>query len=1057
MLRLNPPQQDAVQHGEGALLVIAGPGSGKTRVITQRIVRLLQENPDLDPQSILALTFTEKAAAEMKRRVREALPELESEPRISTFHAFCYSVLKNRDFDRRLLDRVDVWIFLRRRMAQLRLDHYQKLAEPGAFLHDLNEFFSRCQDDLIEPVDFAAYVGKLQQRFEARRTAAVSSGSSTGSVATLPPDEEGLALEREELEKKKELARVFHASRKLIEGAGYSSLGSLIAETVRLFDREAATLDECRSRFRYVLVDEFQDTNYAQVELLRRLVGTPWNIMAVGDDDQAIYRFRGASHGAFNMFDEAFPGHKTVYLSENYRSTPTILRSAAVVISKNERYQKKPPLSTTNPEGSKLYLLESPDYESEAAWISDEVERLGRRGTKHGEIAILYRAHGHRDALVAEFRRRRIPFSIRGLSILSTSIIRDVTAYLRLVQSPHDNISLTRVLLAPRWRFPEDLALEMRRQAGRDRVSLYSELNAVERSLFSAELKSTGWPNLAFLLAEFRKLSESAPVTALFDRLIARLGLKSKLADRDKAYLVAFRKFLAGWEERNWDAIREADDGLSAVPDRLTPADSAKPTPLAEFMEYFDYFIEAGGTVPAPEPANPANAVQMMTAHAAKGLEYAVVFVTSVARQRFPHREERPVIEFPEELRKGPPTPPDIHLQEERRLFYVALTRARDRLYVSSVGEPGQKLSIFIDDLLSDPLVATRDIERVQISARLPATGERSAEPATRTPAPQSRVANAPGQLGLFAAGELPVEGPATVEIEAWALRPPRLPSGEKLHLSATAIESYKDCPLKFKFTHYLKVPTGPQAALTFGGIMHRAVRYYFKLRQDRMPRREEVEDFYLRSWKGLGFEDSYQEEKYKRAGLDQLRTFVERHNQSTVPPGITLEQSFVLDLGDVELEGRIDQINPLGGVRSGARQGSMTANRTRDLFGVEQHPADPEAAGTKPAPPGLVELIDYKTGRPRSEKDASKSLQLSVYALAAKRELGMEPVKLSFYNLTNNEPVSTIRTTKNLERAEDQIHEVAEKIRELKFDPKPGFGCKYCDFMAICPAHEEG
>ncbi len=529
---------------------------------------------------------------------------------------------------------------------------------------------------------------------------------------------------------------------------------------------------------------------------------------------------------------------------------------------------------------------------------------------------------------------------------------------------------------------------------------------------------------------------------------MARLGFKARLGDRDKAYLTAFRRFLAGWEERTWDQVREADDGLSAVPDRLTPPVGTRPIPpLAEFMEYFDYFLEAGGAVPAPEPANPANAVQMMTAHAAKGLEYPVVFIASVARHRFPHREERPVIEFPEELRKGPPPPRDIHLQEERRLFYVALTRARERLYVSSVGEPGKKSSIFIDDLLSDPLVATRDIELVRTGERLPAKRDDSAG---QRPAPHS-VTNTAGQLRLFAASELPVEGPATVEIEAWALKPPRLPAGEKLHLSATAIESYKDCPLKFKFAYCLKLPTGPQAALTFGGIMHQAVRYYFKLRQDRVPRPEEIEEFYLRSWKGLGFEDSYQEEKYKRAGLDQLRTFVERHNQSSVPPGVTFEQGFALDLGDVELEGRIDQINPLGQARTVTPRNSATPNQARDLFGVEPYPE-----AVKFALLGPVELIDYKTGRPRSEKDAAKSLQLSVYALAAKRVLGMEPVKLTFYNLTSNEAVSTIRTTKNLQQAENQVHEVAEKIRDLKFDPKPGFGCKFCDFMAICPAHEE-
>ena len=309
-LKLNPAQLQAVEHGEGPLLIIAGPGSGKTRVITQRIVHLLNGGagawgtpglfsgptispcPDagIEPENILALTFTEKAAREMQRRVSEALPELESHPHISTFHAFCYQVLRDRHFERTLLDKVDVWIFLRRRMESLGLEFYQKLAEPGAFLHSLNEFFSRCQDELIEPPDFAKYVDALEGEFQEL-------------ALTLDPDDR--TLMQQDLAKKRELARVFQNSRQLIEEAGSSSLGSLIPETVRLFDREPEVLDIYRRRFRYVLVDEFQDTNYAQVELLKRLVPPPFNITAVGDDDQAIYRFRGASHGAFRKIGRA--------------------------------------------------------------------------------------------------------------------------------------------------------------------------------------------------------------------------------------------------------------------------------------------------------------------------------------------------------------------------------------------------------------------------------------------------------------------------------------------------------------------------------------------------------------------------------------------------------------------------------------------------------------------------------------------------------------------------------------------------------------------------------
>ena len=283
----------------------------------------------------------------MQRRVREALPEIEALPHISTFHAFCYEVLRKRHFERTLLDKVDVWIFLRQRMESLGLQFYQKLAEPGAFLHSLNDFFSRCQDELIEPADFERYAEAMEKDFQA-------------IAPSLDAAER--TLMQQEVQKKQELARVFRNSRKLIEEAGCSSLGSLIPETVRLFDREPEVLESYRQLFRYVLVDEFQDTNYAQVELLKRLVKPPYNITAVGDDDQAIYRFRGASHGAFKMFDEAFPGHETVFLDTNFRSTQRILRVAEVLIAKNDRYEAKPQLRTSREEGAPVYLLQSPDY-----------------------------------------------------------------------------------------------------------------------------------------------------------------------------------------------------------------------------------------------------------------------------------------------------------------------------------------------------------------------------------------------------------------------------------------------------------------------------------------------------------------------------------------------------------------------------------------------------------------------------------------------------------------------------------------------------------------------
>jgi DNA helicase-2/ATP-dependent DNA helicase PcrA len=519
--------------------------------------------------------------------------------------------------------------------------------------------------------------------------------------------------------------------------------------------------------------------------------------------------------------------------------------------------------------------------------------------------------------------------------------------------------------------------------------------------------------------------AQNGTVTTLFKLLRERLQLPSILDERDLRNVKAFEEFLREWEEKiskfpplagpEWEEEREA---------------SRPRKNLREFLYYFQHYLEAGGKIEAPLPEDRVNAVQMMTVHAAKGLEFPVIFVLSVAPRRFPSTERKAVIEFPDELRKGPLPPKDIHQQEERRLFFVGLTRAQNRLYVSSVAAPGKRPSKLIDDLLADPVVEARDIARLAASshhpvnvipsearnlALIPSSTDQSGIPR------YARNDTATAQQELF--GQITEAAGVHPPIAEWAARQPEIKPGEKLRLSASSLEDYEDCPLKFKFGHYLKIPTGPQAALTFGNIMHRSVRRYFELRAKGEASFEAVKGFYESSWRKSGFEDEYQEQAYKQAGLEQLRAFVEKQESSETLP-LAMESSFSLDLGEIWLEGRIDQINPL----------------------------PPPAREDDRA----VELIDYKTGKPRSQKDADSSLQLSVYALAAQEQMKLRPLRLTFYCLSNNEPVHTVRTEQDLKAVKTEILTVAERIRQNHFPAAPGFVCKFCDYRPICPAHEE-
>src|ERR1700722_16073799 len=349
----NAPQQRAIEHGDGPLLVVAGAGTGKTRVIIERIRTLLESNPDLAGENILGLTFTDKAAAQMKWRVVKAIGERAEGVWLSTFHAFCLEqVLRAVNPEVQALDDIDHKILLRRNIGQLGLKHFRRLQDPGEFISDFVQFFSRCQDELVTPNDYERFVRGLRAKHEAGKKSLES---------------DALALAEEEVARQEELSRVYRVSEQLLRERNLLTFGAQLMHTVNLLQSDDALRAQIQEKYRYILVDEFQDTNIAQLELLWLLAGQRRNIVAVGDDDQAIYRFRGASFGSFTIFLKRFCGvgdsklavggnKHLVSLTQNYRSTQRILRVAGEVISANEKSPLLPPkrLKTDNPDGERI-------------------------------------------------------------------------------------------------------------------------------------------------------------------------------------------------------------------------------------------------------------------------------------------------------------------------------------------------------------------------------------------------------------------------------------------------------------------------------------------------------------------------------------------------------------------------------------------------------------------------------------------------------------------------------------------------------------------------------
>jgi DNA helicase II / ATP-dependent DNA helicase PcrA len=970
-LKLNDAQRRAITHGDGPLLVIAGAGTGKTRVITERIRHLLESDTSLLGESILGLTFTKKAAGEMKGRVVKATGERGEDVVLATFHSFCETILKEVDPNRLALEGVDHWILLRRNLGRLKLEKFRRLAEPGQFLSDFTSFFSRCQDELVSSEEYERFAELLGEELEAEKNGL---------------DEDAYQERFENVALQKEIARAYRASEGLLREKRAVALNGLISETVALLKSDTARRRQLQERYKHILVDEFQDTNIAQLELLELLSGDRRNIMVVGDNDQAIYRFRGASFGSFTLFLKNFAGWEEgqdstpyrVSLTENYRSTPNILRVATQVIGQNETSPEFPKkiLQSSRGEGKKIRIVELQTAEEEAAWVVDELQRLRGAGRKWEDFAVLYRQHAHRDHLVQELSQRKVPFVITKLSILEHPLVRDVLAYLQLIATPYDDIACARVLSAPAWCLsPEDLVRLTERARKKRGTALYDVLQAPQSELpFDASYAALG--TLLEFLKEQRKTLKRRTAREILGELTEWLEVAQRTGTHERKYVNRLVQFVKDWEPKS--------EGRS----------------LPEFLEYLDYFEQAGGTLSLEDDA-PGDAVQLMTVNGAKGLEFPHVFLLRVNSGAFPARNRSPLFEFPDRLMKEELPEGDFHIQEERRLFYVAVTRAEEGLTITTVTDKKGKVPVFIEDIVMDPEIKRRDVLQTAPKQK-PVNAKGLPEP----PAKEAELFPAKGEPPKIFA-----------RIAKWAEQY-HPPPGEPLKLSSSAVENYRKCPQQYAFSYLWSLKEGPRAMLSFGSVVHTTIkRFMDQMKKGVKLPFDEVQRIYETEWSNAGYEDEYQEQEYKKDGLEQLKVF-HAGILKNAPAILEQEKGFELPLAnDVILTGRMDQVNSLG---------------RND-----------------------VEIVDYKTGKPKKDVDARKDLQLSIYALAAKEIFEWNPVRLVFHYLQNNQRQETTRDSKQLADAENIVLETAANIRAGAFPVKPGFACRGCAYKLICPEYE--
>jgi DNA helicase-2/ATP-dependent DNA helicase PcrA len=956
-------QREAIEHVHGPMLVIAGAGTGKTTVLTKRIARLVSGG-HARPDEILAVTYTKNSAQEMRERVQRELRGVNLKGlHIGTFHEYCNSLLFGCGKQFGLLDDKDLWIFLRKRIRELHLNYFVRAADVGKFLNDLLEFMRRCQDELVGPEKYAGYVARLE-----RGEVPLPRVSKGKDADALTPEET--------FGRCREIAAVFTTVEKMLAEENFGTFGHMITKAYDLLRNDAQLLADERARTRFILIDEFQDANYAQMKILKLLAGEQENVFAVGDPDQAIYQFRGASSAAFALFQRQFPASRIVALQKNRRSTTAILSSAFSLISKNpdvgsgmsdsaRPYRRAQLISARDEEVAQRGQIASVTPVEAVLSVGKDVEctdvvAMIRRKKRESRcawqnFAVLYRLHLHRDQVAAELANAGIPFSIENMDVVDTPEVRDLLACLGAVVSERDGASLFRVAALPQFKIdPQALRAGMK-ALPRDQNGGVAEVLAKI-------------PGGGAVLDVLRQAREEIARTSAKSRRAADIVIRHFALPVSRP-LMAVLEFLQAWEEKAITKTKE----------------------LAELLEYLEYFREAGGAVPMT--SRNEDAVSLMTAHTAKGLEWDHVFILRANTGSFPCSHRQSLVAFPPELREEDSFAQNegklLHDQEERRLFYVAMTRARDSLTIYARQGKGKKDPTppgYLRELLDDASIR-----------------------------PWFRKRDALGLAGELFAEAAPLPGFVSRTAE-WLTLPPGTDLSQRL--SATGVEIYKTCPLQFKLEREWRIPRDVPAALQFGAAMHRVLRtYYDYIRAQRFIDEEALVELLRADLAAAGIQDGYQFELYEQQGVTQLRDFIAA-SRAALPEVLHTEEWFEMPMGGATVVGRIDRMDR--------------------------------------APDGRVVITDYKTGKPKSQEDADESLQLSIYALAAREKWGYDVGSLVLYNLGESAAVVTRRCEAELEGARQTVQEAAQQIMAGDFQATPGFHCNFCPYRNLCPATEK-
>lgn len=839
--KLNKEQLQAVKHGKGPLLIIAGAGTGKTTVITERIKYLISSGL-AKPEEILALTFTEKAATEMETRIDEIMPLSYGEMWVMTFHSFCDRVLRESAIEiglsgnYKLMTTAQSIDLVKRNLFDFNLDYFKPLGNPNKFIEGLLQHFSRLQDECITPEDYLRHANPTSLKLR---------GAS------------------EALENKKliELAGGYKFYSDLKIKNNVLDFGDLITYLIKLFKSRPNVLKKYQERFKYILIDEFQDTNFAQNELTKLIAQKSGNITTVGDDNQSIYRFRGAAISNIIQFKNIYPEAKIITLNKNYRSTQKILDCAYKLIKFNDpdtlEYQlgiNKKLVSCIKNKELNINYIQTNTGSNEAEEVAKEILRLAAQDKyKYSDMAILVRANNHADSFISEFERQGIPHQFLGQSkLFEKEEIIDLISYLKALYNPEDSVNLYRLFSSEILDIPSLELIKLMTQAKRKSVSFFEVLTDSKNEKIIKVLK---------LIDKHIKNINKLPAGEILYDYVKEVGIYEKiLENEDEVSAKNISKF--------FDKVKSYEDE----------------NPKSRLHEVVDYInlLEEVGESPTVTDGDwqEKMAVNILTVHSSKGLEFPVVFLVNLVNERFPSRERHEQIPIPDDLIKEVLPEGDFHLQEERRLFYVGMTRAKERLYLTSAkyygdGKREKKISPFVIEALGETAVSFKPYAISQTE-------------------------------------HIKAESQA-IKHKAYSIKPTKIS-----FLSVSQIETFKTCPMHYKLKYIYKIPTPMSASISFGISIHETLKNYYIDPTSRKASRGSSErlilDLYRKSFLEEGYENKKHKDLFYKKGEGYLLGFLKNAYDSKIKT-IELEKDFKLKISkDLTLGGKIDRIDDLGG-----------------------------------------------------------------------------------------------------------------------------------------------